>query len=103
DLDDTEIPALVCSRWLPRAWKVGEDVDYAASVEGLLLKVGETEEGQPELLVVCDRVAWHPDRPDPALGVTFDHVLLASLGVDIGQFDRILDRRSITALEREPF
>lgn len=103
DVDQTSVPALVCSRWLPRAWKVGEDVDYAASVDGLLLKVGQTDDGQSQLLVVCDRVAWHPDQPNAELGVMQDHVLLASLGVDIGQFDRILDRRAITALEREPF
>jgi hypothetical protein len=96
-------PVLVFSRWLPLAWKVGEAVDYRAAVDGLFLKLGETDAGQPQLLVACERVAWHPDRPDPELGVAEDHVLLASKGMDIGQLDLVLDRRSITSLERECF
>jgi hypothetical protein len=103
EADNAPFPVLVCSRWLPLKWKIGEDVNYRAAVDGLFLKLGETEGGEPQLIMVCDRVAWHPDQPDSELGVTEDHVLLASKGMDIGQFDLVLDRRSITALERECF
>ncbi len=101
--EDAPYSALVCCRWLPRAWKVGEDVSYRGGAEGLLLKIGLTEDNQPQLVVVCDRMAWRPNAPDAARGVTPSHVLLASHGLDLGQLDLVLDRREITAFEREPF
>jgi hypothetical protein len=103
EADNAPFPVLVCSRWLPMAWKTDEEVNYRAAVDGLFLKLGETDAGDPQLVVACDRVAWHPDAPHGELGITQDHVLLASKGMDIGQLDLVLDRRSITALERECF
>jgi hypothetical protein len=101
--DEAPFPAVVLARWLPRAWKEGEDGNYRGGAEGLFLKLGETDEGDPQIIMACDRMAWRPDRVQPELGVTENRVLLASLGVDLGQFDLVRDRRSISGLERDAF
>ncbi|MBW3596448.1 MAG: hypothetical protein KY475_04135 [Planctomycetes bacterium] len=101
--DEAPYPALVLARWLPRAWEEGENLDYRGGAEGLFLKLGETEEGRPRIVMACERMFWRPVRVQPELGVTEDRVLLASRGVDIGQFDLVRDRRSITGLERDAF
>ncbi len=101
--DQAPLPVVVCAREVPQAWKVGQEVDYRASVEGLFLKVGQNEQGEEQLLVACNRVAWHPERPAPTLGVTEDRVLLASRGMDLGQFDLVRDRLGLSGAERECF
>jgi len=46
----------------------------------------------PSLVFATPRVAWHPDRIQPANDVAADHVALSRLGMDIGLFDAVRNR-----------
>ncbi len=80
----------VCTRAIPELWKTGT-VDEPVSALGLFLKTGGRGDA-PALVFVTPRVAWHPDRIDEAKFVSADHLMLASLGMDIGLFDAIRKR-----------
>jgi hypothetical protein len=104
ELDGAPNPVLVCSRIVPKAWKVGEPIDERVSCFGLFIKVGDSSGPAAQLVFAANRVAWHPDRVEPSLGITADHVLLGDLGMDIGLFDDVRNRtHGITANDRECF
>ena len=100
-------PAVVFARFVPEAWleapgpqqagdthegvPAEEPVNYRASARGLFLKLGSDDPRQPLPIFVAARVAWHPDTP---LGI---------LGMDVGLFDEVDQRRPLTANDRECF
>lgn len=96
--------AILYCREVPAAWKLDAAMNEQASAYGLFLKVGDEQASSP-LLLVTDRIAWHPAEPRPTLGVTPAHVALASLGVDIGRLQAVGQERraGLTAVDREPF
>jgi len=69
----------------------------------MFLKVGDSSGEWPELVLAADRIAWHPDRVDADLGIAEDHVLLGDLGMDVGLFDQVRDRKGLVAADRECF
>ncbi len=106
-IDDSPYQALVCTRNVPTAWKLGEPIDERAAADGLFLKLGATEEGQtaPQLVVAAGRVAWFPDRAETALHIGPDQRKLAEWGFDFGLFDgvRAANGRGIGDADREAF
>jgi len=106
-LDDPPYRVVVCARAVPNAWRVAErkgvPLNERARFSGLFLKVGDTQADLPQLVFATRRVAWHPDRVNKALGITDDDVVLGSLGMDLGQFDRVTDRTGVGIKDRECF
>ena len=78
-------------------------LDKRASALAMFLKVGEDGGDAPHIVAVANTIAWHPSKPDPARGVSVDHVFLADYGMDIGQFAFVEDRKPLTAQDRECF
>jgi hypothetical protein len=110
-IDDSPYQALVCTREVPSAWKVGQPVDRSldepASADGLFLKLGEVAERAtaPQLVFAAGRVAWRPDRADPAAHLGPDQLALSQWGFDLGLFDavRAANGRGIGDADREAF
>lgn len=76
---------------IPTAWSVGKTVDYRASAYGLFAKVLNGLDKEKTPLLVARRIAWHPPT------------ILGNLGMDVGLFDKVEDRRDIRREERECF
>ena len=53
--------------------------------------------------MMAQRVAWHPDRPDPRHGVGDSQLLLSKLGMDFGLFDEVRPYNGSTTIEPECF
>jgi hypothetical protein len=106
-IDDSPYQALICTRNVPAAWKVGEPIDERAAADGLFLKLGATAEGQtaPQLVFAAGRVAWLPDRAEPDHFIGPDQRKLAEWGFDFGLFDgvRATNGRGIGDVDREAF
>ena len=106
-------PLSVFAREIPEAWEPfvdsGEPLNEQASAVAMFLKVGmqaEGEEGEPDKTVLyfaARRIAWHPDRVNEELGVIPDHVLLGSMGMDVGLFPQVTDGAALLAEDRECF
>ena len=94
----------VYTRTIPAAWHNAVPPAAPAQATTLFLKIGPGDEDAP-LVFVASRLAWFPDQPDEAFGVTDDHVYLASLGMDFSLFDTVRERnrRSVDRDERECF
>ena len=106
DVEDSPYRALVCTRKIPAAWKIGETIDERAAADGLFLKLGAAEGStDPELIFAAGRMAWLPDQPVAAAHVSADQVALANLGFDVGLFDdvRAGNGRGIGDNDREAF
>jgi hypothetical protein len=104
-LDDAPNSILLCTRSIPPSWSSSQTRNQPVSASGLFLKLGETIDGQPEFVFATPRIAWHPDEVDEPLGVTNDHVYLASLGMDVGLFAdvRVANRKPVRQGDRECF
>jgi hypothetical protein len=116
-LSDSPFQAIVCTRNIPRAWKVGETLDEPAAADALFLKVGASSDspsGEPnatesasaaELYFAAGRVAWFPDRPQPDSGIGQDQLALAAAGFDLGLFDilREANGKGLGDADREAF
>jgi hypothetical protein len=106
-IDDSPYQALICTRNVPAAWKIGVPLDERAAADGLFLKLGATEEGTtaPQLVFAAGRVAWLPNRAEPAAHIGPDQLKLAEWGFDLGLFDavRAANGRGIGDGDREAF
>ena len=104
-LDDAPYQAIICTRRLPAAFKVGEDIDEQAAADGLFLKVGDPTDEPPQLIFAALRIAWLPDKDSPEHFVGPDQIHLARLGMDIGLLDgvRAGNRKPIGDADREAF
>ena len=96
-LEESGLPAVIYARTIPRAWQGEEQINQRASLDGLFLKFGE------QFLFAADRIAWHPDGADKQLGVHADHLLLGELGMDVGLFDQVVQKRRLLGADRECF
>jgi hypothetical protein len=105
ELPDAPNPVLVCTRIVPTAWEHRDSLDERFGGCGLFLKIGDASGPRPELVFATDRVAWFPDRLEPALDVTPTQVWLGELGFDVGLFDQVrtTNRRGLGAEDRECF
>jgi hypothetical protein len=104
-IQDSPSVALVYARYLPAAWKVDAEIDEPISVDGLFLKVGDTTAEPPPLIFAAERIAWHPDKPHPEIGIGPDQVALAQAGVDWGLYEVVKaeNGHSLDSPDREPF
>ena len=68
----------------------------------MFLKTVHRPDG-PVLLFVSQRLAWHPDRVDPARQISSDLVTLAGLGFDVGLLEDVPLATALDQGEREAF
>jgi len=76
---------------VPDEWSIGEAVDYRASGIGLFATAVNDPADRQVVVLVGQRIAWHPTT------------MLGELGVDVGLLDDVQDRSKIRAEEREAF
>jgi len=94
-LEGSPRQALVLTRVVPRAWKIGQPLDEPAAADGLLLKVGPADEsGSAPLVFAAGRVGWYPASSP-----------LARAGFDTSLFDAVrgTNGQGLVAADREPF
>jgi hypothetical protein len=104
ELASATVPVVVIARSVPSCWLGAEQLDEPVVAEAVFLKV--THEADARLLMFAgSHIAWFPERVNPRLGVTRDHLFLADLRMDVGRFDavRSRNREPITAAEHESF
>jgi len=91
-LGESEVPAVVYVREIPRSWKPGP-LDEGIRFTGMFFVRGRAEqEGEPGPLVfVARRIAWQPDT------------LLGNAGMDYGLFDGAHSGRKLDHSDRECF
>ncbi len=106
-LADSPYRAVVCTRHIPAAWKVGDALQEPASADALFLKVGNSAESEskPQLYFAAGRVAWFPDRLQPENGIGPGQLALAMAGFDLGLFDdlRQANGKGLGDADREAF
>jgi hypothetical protein len=104
-IEDSPYQALICTLRVPAAWKLDEPLDERAAADGMFLKLGDAMAEDPSLVFASGRVAWLPDRAEPANHVGAAQIELAKLGVDFGLFDdvRLSNGRGIGDPDREAF
>ncbi|MDZ7617163.1 MAG: hypothetical protein U1E05_09175, partial [Patescibacteria group bacterium] len=91
-LEPRNQPAQVLVRHIPIEWKIQEGpVNERASAYGIFLKFGghDVEDAMP--VFVTPHMAYYPST------------LLGDLGMDVGLFEDIQNRRPLTAEDREAF
>ena len=86
---DSPYQALISTRRIPAAWKVGQPFDEPAAADGLFLKVGDESAEQPQLYFAAGRVAWLPEKAHAEAHVGQPQIELAKLGFNIGLFDDV--------------
>ncbi|MGI8980527.1 MAG: hypothetical protein ACR2FY_14965 [Pirellulaceae bacterium] len=104
-IEDSPSVALIYARFLPTAWKLDAEIDEPVSVDGMFLKVGDAAAEPPPLIFAAERIAWHPDKPNPEVHIGPDQVALAQAGVDWGLYEVVKaeNGRGIGGPDREPF
>src|SRR5262245_30414465 len=104
-LDNTPYEAIVSARSVPSAWTIDAPLDERAEADALFLKVGDATADPAQLIFAADRVAWYPDRADPASHIGPSQLALAKLGMDLGLWDDIRESKdhALTAADREGF
>lgn len=99
-------PRVVYSREVPRWWREhapSRNSPWKASCPALFLKRGTGQPGAEALVFAAAHVAWHPQQPDPAQGVTAGMALLGSAGVDVGLLSGFAQARPLGHEDRECF
>lgn len=98
-------PIVVCTRQIPHLWKEATQLDERVAIQAMFLKSGEAKDDQTPLYFGAARVAWYPDKPNPAFGITADQVWLADHGMDIALWDEVrpTNGEKILASESECF
>ena len=99
-------PRVVYSREVPRWWREHAPSltnPWNASCPALFLKRGTGQPGAEALVFAAARVAWHPQQPDPAQGVTAGMALLGSAGMDVGLLSGVVQARRLGYEDRECF
>jgi hypothetical protein len=86
---DSPYQAIICTRRIPTAWKVGEKLDEPAVADGLFLKLGDETAEQPQLYFAADRVGWLPEKPQAEAHVGPSQIELAKLGFSAGLWDDV--------------
>jgi hypothetical protein len=79
------------------------EMDQRFSATALIINVSATDGQEPTLLLVADRLAWHPDTENIELGVSTRHVWLANQGIDIAALDDVRDDTPLAANDRTSF
>lgn len=90
---DNKIPVTVYTTNIPKAWPLDQEIREPASALGIFVKLADNREdaAQSQPIFVAQRIAWHPD--------TF----LGRLGMDVGLFDQLQQRKSLMSEDRECF
>lgn len=90
---DNNLPVTVYTTSIPKAWPLDQDFREPASALGIFVKLAGDKENaaRSQPIFVAQRVAWHPD--------TF----LGRLGMDVGLFDQVQQRKTLLSEDRECF
>jgi hypothetical protein len=97
----------LCTRRIPQPWnrhpqQVPTD-GFPIRADAVFFKRAESFNGVDRLLFVTDRIAWHPQQPDPAWGVSAGAALLGSQGMDISLLDDLVQGQPLLQEDREAF
>ncbi|MFV2070046.1 MAG: hypothetical protein ACC645_24025, partial [Pirellulales bacterium] len=95
--------ATVVTPSVPRAWLDGQPLDEPARARGLFVKLEGDSAEKPRPVLIAPHIGWYPREFDAARGISFGMAELGKLGMDIGQWDDVRNRETITARQREPF
>lgn len=79
----------ILSLSVPLAWNKAKSLDQPIEFFGFLF--GLTDDNP---LFIARNMLWRPTQPDPILGVSTSHVLLAEHGVDISGLDDVMKQNS---------
>lgn len=96
-------PLLVVARRVPDAWPRATIMDEPASVYGMLIQTNELDDSTSQLVMIADRVSWHPDRLNAEHNVGKSQLLLSKLGMDLGLFDEVRPHNGRSSIEPECF
>jgi len=102
-LGDGPPTVMVLTPRIPRVWPVDRPLRERVGAAAMFVKLAGTDPGEPRPVFVARRLAWYPDRVAPRWGVNFGKTVLADLGMDIGLWDDVDNRKPLTARDREPF
>ena len=91
-VDEGRVPIVVFARTVPRAWRRGGTIEQPGGAWGVFLTLrGDDPEHLTPLFAAARLASYADDR------------LLGTLGMDLGLFDDVIDRRPIRPEERECF
>lgn len=96
-------PAEVLVADMPRKLQREGLLNEQVAATGLLIRVAPAAKQRPRLVFAADRLKWHPDHVDRALGVSYGMTVLGALGMDVGLWDTVRDRRPLEAGDRACF
>ena len=94
--------AKIIAARVPTAWLDMESLDERATAGGVFIRLLSHDQQSPHGLFVSPEIAWYPVEPN-APYVSLGKSILGQLGVDVGLFDLIRQRRPITSAERDSF
>ncbi|PHS03406.1 MAG: hypothetical protein COA78_18075 [Blastopirellula sp.] len=99
---------MVCVFDIPESWKATLDdsvseIKQPVSVAACFLKQGPPHKEQAVPYFVAKNIAWHPHSVSEELGTNAGQVLLGTHGVDIAEYESVVDRKPIRIEERESF
>lgn len=84
-------PAIVYALAVPKAWQKGGEFSDRVGVKGLMVMLAVADGDSPAPVLAARRIAWYPETP------------LGGLEMDVGLFDEITSRPSLTVEDRECF
>lgn len=88
---DEADPAIVYALKIPKAWKLNEPIDERAGARGFFLKLGGAKPEPQTPIFAAKRVAWYANTE------------LGELGMDVGLFDDVVNRKPMLPQENECF
>ncbi len=97
--------ATILTDRIPIAWTNMNALDEPAAAAGVFIQMLPPEPNAADAanaLFVSREIAWHPNKPNEPF-VSLGKSVLGTLGVDVGLFDGIRQRRPISGTEREAF
>ncbi len=101
-LDEDAGEATILTARIPAAWKSISSLNEPSAAVGVLVKATPEAKGSPNLLFLASEISWHPQQRNKPF-VSLGKALLGDLGVDVGLFDGVRQRRPISSAERELF
>jgi hypothetical protein len=101
-IDVDGVPMEVTTAQIPQGWTTLTPLNEPVEVAGVMIKVAVDSLGESRVHLAATRVAWHPTQVRPPV-VNHGMSVLGILGVDIGRFDNLVQRRELTSHDAAAF